>query len=63
MKHRLLAGLAAIALTATVQAQDKPALGVGDPAPALTVAEWVKGPQVSSFTAGQVYLVEFWATW
>ena len=63
MKHRLLTGLAGIALAATVQAQDTPTLGVGDTAPALTVAEWVQGPQVSSFAAGQVYLVEFWATW
>ena len=45
------------------QAQEKALLGVGDPAPALSVAEWVKGSQVSNFEAGSVYLVEFWATW
>ena len=63
MKHRFLTGLAAVALAATVHAQDKPILGIGDTAPALTVAEWVKGPQVDTFESGQVYLVEFWATW
>ena len=63
MNHRFLAGLAGLALTASAHAQDKPTLGIGDPAPDLTVAEWVKGPQVSSFEAGGVYLVEFWATW
>ena len=55
--------LAGAALMATAQAQDGPSLGIGDPAPALSVAEWVKGSQVSNFEAGSVYLVEFWATW
>lgn len=61
--NKLLAGLATVALAAGAQAQDKALLGVGDPAPALNVAEWVKGSQVSNFEAGGVYLVEFWATW
>ena len=63
MKSKLLAGLAIAALAASAQAQDEAILGIGDPAPALTVAEWVKGSQVSNFEAGSVYLVEFWATW
>ena len=63
MKNTLLAGLATVALAAGAQAQDKALLGVGDTAPPLAVAEWVKGSQVSNFEAGSVYLVEFWATW
>jgi len=63
MKNRLIAGLAAALLMATAQAQDEPTLGIGDPAPALNVAEWVKGSQVTEFEAGKAYLVEFWATW
>ena len=63
MNHRLLAGLASAVLALSSHAQDEPTLGVGDSAPGLTVAEWVKGPQVSAFEAGSVYLVEFWATW
>ena len=63
MKHMLLAGLAGTVLAAGAGAQDKASLSVGDPAPAMHVAEWVKGAQVSSFEAGNVYLVEFWATW
>ena len=38
-------------------------LNVGDPAPALPVAKWVKGQPVKEFQPGKVYVVEFWATW
>ena len=38
-------------------------LAVGDAAPALKVAKWVKGDEIKSFEAGTVYVVEFWATW
>jgi len=39
------------------------ALMVGDPAPALPVARWLKGTPVPRFEPGRVYVVEFWATW
>lgn len=38
-------------------------LAVGDPAPALGGVRWIKGTPVEGFKAGQVYVVEFWATW
>jgi thiol-disulfide isomerase/thioredoxin len=38
-------------------------LGIGDPAPALTVKEFVKGTPISSLEKGKAYVVEFWATW
>jgi len=38
-------------------------LKVGDAAPALKADEWIKGSGVTSFEAGKVYIVEFWATW
>jgi thiol-disulfide isomerase/thioredoxin len=38
-------------------------LKVGSKAPALLVSRWVKGHGPSSFEAGKVYVVEFWATW
>ena len=38
-------------------------LFVGDNAPALTIDHWVKGDSVDGFNDGQVYVVEFWATW
>ena len=40
-----------------------PALGIGDTAPLLNIGQWVNGePQTSGF-AGNVHVVEFWATW
>ena len=38
-------------------------LNVGDSAPALKVAKWAKGTPFTNFKPGQVYVVEFWATW
>ena len=41
------------------------ALKLGDPAPPLDIAEWVKGEPVdlAEGKGKQVYVVEFWATW
>ncbi|MEM1331275.1 MAG: redoxin domain-containing protein [Planctomycetota bacterium] len=50
--------------TAQEAAQEAaPTLGVGDKAPALEVAEWVKGEKITSFEPDGTYVVEFWATW
>ena len=38
-------------------------LGIGDPAPELKVAQWIKGSPVASLDPAQTYVVEFWATW
>ncbi|OWK34545.1 Thiol:disulfide oxidoreductase related to ResA [Fimbriiglobus ruber] len=38
-------------------------LKVGDLAPPLTVDKWLQGKEVKSFAPGNVYVVEFWATW
>ena len=38
-------------------------VSIGDPAPELSVDEWLKGDPVTSFESGTVYLVEFWGTW
>ena len=38
-------------------------LMVGNPAPALAAARWLKGAPVASFEQGHVYVIEFWATW
>ncbi len=38
-------------------------LASGSKAPALEVAEFLKGDAVTEFKAGQTYVVEFWATW
>lgn len=47
----------------TDRAAERQTLSVGDPAPKLTIAKWVKGEPVTQFEAGKVYVVEFWATW
>jgi thiol-disulfide isomerase/thioredoxin len=52
----VLVGCAAVQVSAQT-------LGVGDPAPAIQVKEFVKGTPVSSFEKGKSYVVEFWATW
>ena len=51
----LMAGMASLAAAAK--------LGPGDPAPPMQVFRWVKGTPVTSFAAGKLYVVEFWATW
>lgn len=38
-------------------------LRIGDPAPSIASARWIKGNPVRSFTKGRVSVVEFWATW
>jgi thiol-disulfide isomerase/thioredoxin len=38
-------------------------LKAGDPAPALKADQWWNGDAVTQLKAGNVYVVEFWATW
>ncbi len=53
---------AAPAAKEAVKAESK-TLVVGDKAPEIRVAKFVKGTPVTSFEKGKVYVVEFWATW
>ena len=47
------------------EAKAEPAvtLNVGDPAPPLSMASFVKGEPVKELEKGKTYVVEFWATW
>jgi len=45
------------------KATKKDTLVLGDKAPELKIEKWVKGEPVTGFKAGEVYVVEFWATW
>jgi thiol-disulfide isomerase/thioredoxin len=36
---------------------------IGQPAPPIEISHWLKGQPVSQFEPGQVYVLEFWATW
>ena len=35
----------------------------GDPAPKLSTVTWLRGEPVPSFEPGEVYVLDFWATW
>ncbi len=48
---------------ASSAAELEPALKVGDAAPKIQVARWIKGEPVKRFEKGTIYVVEFWATW
>jgi len=79
MKAKIAALIASVALTtmpalAQAQADAKPAqeakerakaqkLKVGDRAPEFKVEKFLKGEPITGFEKGQVYVVEFWATW
>jgi thiol-disulfide isomerase/thioredoxin len=45
------------------EAEARPALSIGDPAPPLSIAAWATGEPVESLQQGKPYVVEFWATW
>jgi thiol-disulfide isomerase/thioredoxin len=53
----------ALLLVAGASLGQEATLKAGDPAPKLSIAEWVKGDAVPAFEEGKVYVVEFWATW
>ncbi len=38
-------------------------LAIGDYAPTISIDHWVKGDEIDGFEDGQVYVMEFWATW
>jgi thiol-disulfide isomerase/thioredoxin len=77
--HRTLITLTAVVLLigcSTAQKADEAAaqpavkaqtalktLTIGDKAPALDIAHWVIGDKVDRLKRGEVYVVEFWATW
>ncbi len=57
----VVVGSAVLSASSSRAADD--ALTIGDPAPPIVVAGWVKGEPVESFQDDKVYVVEFWATW
>jgi len=38
-------------------------LTIGDKAPITEISHWLKGKEVAEYEAGNVYVMEFWATW
>ena len=53
----------AVLLVSAAVASASGKLTIGDPAPSLSHATWLKGEPVASFEKGKIYVVEFWATW
>jgi thiol-disulfide isomerase/thioredoxin len=47
---------------AALKPDEYPRLIVGDPAPPLQIADWVKGGPIEIET-GRFYVIDFWATW
>jgi thiol-disulfide isomerase/thioredoxin len=45
------------------KAEEGQSLTLGNNAPPLAIGEWLRGDEVTKFEPGQVYVVEFWATW
>jgi thiol-disulfide isomerase/thioredoxin len=59
-----LLGLSLAGAFATAQTPKAPiTLKVGDLAPSLSAATWLKGSAPGPFGDGKVHVVEFWATW
>ncbi len=36
---------------------------IGDPAPALDAAHWLRGEEIGYLEPGRIYVIEFWSTW
>lgn len=56
----MLAGVASL-FTTGVNAQQT--LNLGDPAPRLSISDWIKGEKIERFEPGKIYVIDFWATW
>ncbi len=63
LKFQLLLPLCIMAVTTHAQNDPSPSVNIGDPAPPLLLKAWFKGMPVQRFEKGNVYVVEFWATW
>ena len=54
--------------TSAEEKKDTPAFGIGSEAPSIEISNWVsngdgKFEEITDFKSGNVYVVEFWATW
>ena len=52
-----------ITVTTYAQSEPVPVMNLGDPAPPLHLRTWIKGKPVNTFEKGEIYVLEFWATW
>lgn len=54
---------AAVVSCVAATAIARPALEVGSTAPNLTDVTWLRGDQAKEWKSGEVYVLDFWATW
>jgi thiol-disulfide isomerase/thioredoxin len=59
----LLAAMVSVVAFGNSEVKPGPVLTIGDPAPSIKTATWLKGGKLGSFKKGKIYVVEFWATW
>ncbi|MBI1332164.1 MAG: redoxin domain-containing protein [Armatimonadetes bacterium] len=59
----ILASIFALAAACSMASASDSYITIGDPAPSLKTATWIKGGSVPEFEKGKLYVVEFWATW
>ena len=68
----LLLALAPLPAASADGDAEAPRLAIGDAAPDVDIAHWVKGVEldrrgaftpVTTWEPGRIYLLEFWATW
>ena len=62
-RRTAIAGVLALLIPTVCMAGDDETLTIGDKAPDIDIAHWLKGDQVKAFEDGKVYVMEFWATW
>ncbi|GAB4545069.1 MAG: redoxin domain-containing protein [Phycisphaerales bacterium] len=63
MLKMLITGAACAAFVAPAATAQDVTLAVGDKAPALEHVDWLKGEPVEQFEEGEIYVLDFWATW
>jgi thiol-disulfide isomerase/thioredoxin len=63
LNFQLFLLLCILTVAAHGQEAQLPSLNIGDTAPPLRLRGWLKGAPIQRFEKGQVYVVEFWATW
>jgi thiol-disulfide isomerase/thioredoxin len=53
-----------LAIIGTSEARaEEPGVALGDPAPPIVAARWIRGAPIQEFERGQVYIVDCWSTW
>jgi thiol-disulfide isomerase/thioredoxin len=63
LKFLILSLICLLSVISNAQNSKAISLNFGDTAPPLRLRSWIKGTPIKKFEKGNVYVVEFWATW